>query len=319
MGVQIIGSGFSLPEKLQTNQELVDQYNYPISADNIASRTGIENRHIAENESLVSLANLAARLAIKNAGFKNPKEAEIDQIIFASFTADDSMPSAASLLAGELGISGTGLRVHDVNSACTGFVSGLFNADKTTDNWPISTTLLVGGDLLSKCTDYSDYKVGSLFGDGVGSLLIKYTPEQKGMIGYSSYTLPNREALYCGKTSPDCRIEMMGRDVYKFVVQSVPNSITDALQSGSVKIDEVDLFLLHQANAKMIHEVAKKLGINSSKVPIEAIRLTANTSAGTIPIAYHMAKENNLVKDDSKIIFCGFGAGLGIETVVWQN
>ncbi len=320
MGVRIAGSGIGLPETSVLNQELVGKYGYPISSEDISEKIGIDERRIAElDERLVPIASIAARAAIKNAGFNDPSESKIDQIIFATCTPDDVMPSSAAQLAGELGISGVGLRTYDLNSACTGFVSGLFSAAKTTDSWPVATTLLVGGDLLSRHTDYSDYKIGTLFGDGAGAFLLRYTNGNEGVIGYDSCTIPNRQTLYCEKPTGNDQIVMNGREVYQFVVAGVAESIERVLKNEGIGRQEIDLFVLHQANAKMILKIAEKLGVEKAKFPTDAIRETANTSAATVPIAYHMAAEKKLIKKGGKIVFCGFGAGLGIETVVWQT
>lgn len=292
-GLKLNGIGKALPNKIVTNDDMskiVDT-----NHEWIESRTGICQRHFATSETVASLAAGAAQSAIENA---NISLEEIGICIVASFSNKSMMPSASCMVAGELKLP-QGTICFDLNAACTGFVYALATAHAMLQNSHKPYALVIGSEVISKCVDMSDRGTCVLFGDGAGAAVISLADNQ---FCFEGGCIPNGDALYCNRGDV---LGMDGHEVFRFAVKIVPTCVKSILAKAGLTLDDIDYFVCHQANKRIIESAAKKLN-----QPIEKFFMNmqnyGNTSAASIPIAIcDMPK-----KENAKIICIGFGAGL---------
>lgn len=293
-GLKLNGVGKALPENEVTNDDLskiVDT-----SHEWIETRTGICKRHFASDDTVVSLGAKAAKNAIENA------KINIDEIgicIVASFSNESMMPSAACMIAGEIGLAQSTI-CFDLNAACTGFVYALSAAHSMLAASGKKHALVIGSEVISRCVDMTDRSVCVLFGDGAGAAVISLADNQ---FCFEGGCIPNYDVLYCQRRQ--ALIGMDGHEVFRFAVKTVPLCVTSILEKAKLSADDIDYIVCHQANKRIIEAAAKKL-----KLPIEKFFINlqsyGNTSAASIPIALcDMPKKQN-----AKIICVGFGAGL---------
>lgn len=320
MAARIIGTGSCLPEKVVSNQDLEEMID--TTDEWIRSRTGIEKRHIAVTETTTSMAVEAARAAMQNAGVE---AAEIDLIIVGTVSADMCFPSTACQI--QSAISAVNAVAFDINAACAGFLFGLAIADAYMKSGMARTALIIGAETLSKMTDWNDRSTCVLFGDGAGAAVVRnddvgiesIIQGSDGARG-SALICHNRQVnnpFVTNGHEPDYA-RMDGQAVYKFAVKTVPSAITEALGKAGIKADEIKLFLLHQANIRIIEAVAKKMNQPIAKFPTN-LQGCGNISAGSVPVLLdYMNQKGELIKGD-KIVLAGFGAGLtwGAAVLTW--
>ena len=312
MNAKIIGTGWQLPayeadnDYLSTLVETSDEW--------ITERTGIRKRHLAKEETTTSLAAGAAKKALADAGL--PAE-EIDLLIVATITSDTVTPSTACRVQAELGA------VHavafDINAACSGFLYAVHMADAFIKSGVYRKALLIGAETLSKLVDWTDRGTCVLFGDGAGAAVLAAS-DQGGIAAQSLGSNGSKwEVLSCmGRPNgnPVCReqrepgyLQMNGQEVFKFAVKTVPLCIEDALEKAGLSPDDIDHFLLHQANKRIIQSVAKRLKQPEEKFPMN-IGQCANTSAASLPILLAQMKEQGRLHPGEKLVLSGFEAGL---------
>ncbi|MGJ3245402.1 MAG: beta-ketoacyl-ACP synthase 3 [Elainellaceae cyanobacterium] len=296
------------------------------SDDWISSRTGIRFRQIAgESESLTTLATQAAQAAIAMAGIS---PLDVDLIILATSTPDDLFGSASKIQA-ELGA--TTATAFDLTAACSGFIFGLVTAAQFIRTGTYQTVLLIGADVLSRWTDWSDRRTCVLFGDGAGAVVIQADPSDR-LLGFElrsdgtqnsclnlSYQsqpteLLNGITVNQGTFNP---VTMNGQEVYRFAVKRVPEVIEKALHRANLTVDQVDWLLLHQANQRILDAVAQRLDIPSERV-ISNMAHHANTSAASIPLALDEAVRQGKIQPGDIIASSGFGAGLTWGAAIFQ-
>ena len=323
---QIVGWGKALPVRVLTNLELEKMVD--TSDEWIRTRTGIRERRIAgAGESTLTLAAGAAREAIRVAGVP---ASEIDLVIVSTFTPEfGGMPSTASMLQDAIGASNAG--AFDLNAACSGFVYGLAMAHAMIASGLHRTVLLVGAETMSRVLDWTDRSTCVLFGDGAGAVLLRGTETQSGVLscvlgsdgsGGELLSVPSggSRAPASLQTVRDAShfIKMNGKEVYKFAVGALPRSIRQAVAKADLTLDDIDLFIPHQANIRIIASAAEALGIPMEKVFTNVERY-GNTSAASIPIALCEAIEMGRVQDGTKLVLAGFGGGLswGAAVVEW--
>lgn len=301
----VCGTGSYLPETIVTNDDLSKMVD--TSDEWITSRTGIRERHIAKNVTTTEMAYQAALRAIEDAGVEVH---EIDLIIVASFTGDICMPSIACKVQGKLGnVSAT---CFDVNAACSGFIYGLATAHGMIMSGQKKCALIIGAERLSKVVDWSDRGTCVLFGDGAGAAVLK-----NGENGIESFVTGSNgsqeEVLYCEDS-----IAMNGQEVFKFAVGKVPECILELLEKTGDNPDDIDLYVLHQANARIISSVAKRLKVSEEKFPTNLERC-GNTSAASIPILLDELNRSKKLQKGNSIIMAGFGGGLtwGAVKLTW--
>jgi 3-oxoacyl-[acyl-carrier-protein] synthase-3 len=318
--VSITGLGVKVPDRVVTNDEL-SQY-VDTSDEWIRERTGIRERRMASKEEALSdLALPAAREALDQAGVLGQ---DIDLLIVATVTPDMMFPSTAALLADRLGAREAA--AYDLSAGCTGFVYALAQAYGMLAGGLAKRALVVGGDLLSRILDWDDRSTLVLFGDGVGAVVMEAVPEQ-GFLGFelgadggggSTLWLPGSGSRLFD--DPDRYVKMNGREVFKFATRVLVQSAEAVMERCGVTIDDVDVYVPHQANVRIIEHATKKLGVPSEKVVINVDRY-GNTSSGSIPLALADAAADGRLQAGKLVLLTGMGAGLtwGSALIRWTT
>jgi 3-oxoacyl-[acyl-carrier-protein] synthase-3 len=307
--VTITGLGAFAPERILDNAELerlVDTSN-----EWIIERTGIRERRIAaDDQALTDIALPGCETALAQAGLSGK---DIDLLIVATVTPDVSFPSSSAMLADKLGA--TDAAAYDLSAGCTGFVYALVQAYGMLASGVAQRALVVGGDLLSRILDWNDRSTVVLFGDGAGAVVLERS-EQPGFLaldlgadgsGGEHLQLPGSGSrLY---DDADKRVKMNGREVFKFATRILVQSAHDVLARAGHTIDDVDVYIPHQANVRIIDHATKKLGIPSDRVVINVDRY-GNTSSGSIPLALAEAQADGRLQPGKLVLMTGMGAGL---------
>ena len=318
--IGITGLGTYAPERVMTNDELA-QY-VDTSDEWILERTGIrERRFAAEDEALTDIALPAARDALADAGVE---AAEIDLLICATVTPDMMFPTSSALLADTLGMPKAA--AYDLLAGCTGFVYALAQAYGMVSSGLSRRALVVGGDVLSKILDWSDRSTLILFGDGAGAVVIEPV-ERGGFLGFElgadggggeNLWLPGSGSRKF--ENPDAYVKMNGREVFKFATRIMVYSAEQILSECGKTVDDVDVYIPHQANKRIIDHAADKLGIPRDKTVVNVDRY-GNTSSGSIPLALMDARAEGRLQDGALVLMTGMGAGLtwGSALIEWTN
>ncbi len=301
MGAAVTGCGMALPERVLTNEELVARIG--VTPEWIVERTGVrERRVVGEGETSSSLATEASARALADAGLP---PAELGDVIVATVTPDYQFPAVASLVQARLGASAAG--AYDVAAACSGFLYALAQAQAFIDTGGARRALVCGADILSRVTDFSDPKSAPLFGDGAGAVVVQDVP---GPSRLGPFTLRSDgarpELLYIPQGRGVIRME--GREVYRRAVDGMTRSVQEILAKAGVGLDEVDLLVAHQANARILATVGDRLGIDPSRVASNIDRF-GNTSAASIPIVLAEAARAGTLRDGDLVVLTAFGAG----------
>ncbi len=303
MCTRIIGTGSYIPQKVITNDDL--SLTLDTSDAWISTRTGIHNRHIAEGMTSSDMAYMAARRAVDDSGL-NP--ADIDVIIVATSSPDYAFPSTAALVQAKL--EAVNAACFDISAACTGFIYAYSIAQGYISGGMYKNILIIGTEVMSEHVDWKDRSVCVLFGDGAGAAML--TADKDNLSSVMIHSDGSRgNVLTCGKDN----IFMDGQEVFKFAVKTVPMSIQDILNKEHIRADDVGMYILHQANQRIIQAVAKRLGISMEKFPMN-MQEYGNTSAASIPILLDELNRNNRLVRDELIVMSGFGAGLSWGSIV---
>lgn len=323
--VGIIGTGKYVPERILTNSDLEKMVE--TNDEWIVSRTGIKERHIAApGQATSDLAYEAALKALESAGMKAE---ELDLIIVATVTPDSAFPSTACILQDKLGAKGAA--AFDLSAACSGFVYSLATATGFIQNGMYNNALVIGADTLSSITDYTDRNTCVLFGDGAGAVIVGEVPEGRGFQSFdlgaegSGGSLLNLEAggsrLPASHQTVDDKkhfIYMNGREVFKFAVRVMGSATERVLTKAGLTKENIDLFVPHQANIRIIQSAMQRLELPQEKVVINVDKY-ANTSAASIPLALVEAAEEGRMKAGDAVLMVGFGGGLtwGASVLIW--
>jgi 3-oxoacyl-[acyl-carrier-protein] synthase-3 len=317
--ITITGLGCNVPERVVTNDELA-QY-VDTSDEWIRERTGIRERRIAaKEEALSDVALPAATAALAQAGLEGK---DIDLLVVATVTPDMAFPSTAALLADRLGA--TDAAAYDLAAGCTGFVYAVAQAYGMIAGGLSRRALVVGGDLLSRILDWSDRSTLVLFGDGAGAVVLEAV-EEPGFLGFElgadggggeSLWLPGSGSRFFEE--PDRYVKMNGREVFKFATRVLVQSAEAVLERCGLTIDDVDVYVPHQANVRIIDHATKRLGVPSEKVVVNVDRY-GNTSSGSIPLALGDAAAGGRLRPGSLVLMTGMGAGLtwGSALIRWS-
>jgi 3-oxoacyl-[acyl-carrier-protein] synthase-3 len=318
--IGITGLGVHVPDKVMTNQELAGIVE--TTDEWIRERTGIRERRIAaDDEALTDLALPAARAALEDAGVA-PEE--IDFLVCATVTPDMMFPTSSALLANELGMPRAA--AYDLLAGCTGFVYAIAQAYGMLASGLARRALVVGGDVLSKILDWEDRSTLVLFGDGAGAVVMEAV-ERGGFIGFElGADGGGGEYLwYPGSGSrrfedPASFVKMNGREVFKFATRIMVYSAHGVLEECGKTVDDVDVYIPHQANKRIIDYAADKLGIPTEKTVVNVDRF-GNTSSGSIPLALADARAEGRLRDGALVLMTGMGAGLtwGSALLEWTN
>lgn len=319
----IKGTGACLPEKVLDNNALSqwmdtnDQW--------IQERTGIKTRHVVEHETTVSMAADAAMHALENAGVEAE---EIDLILVSTISSNVILPSTACEV--QRSIGAVNAVCFDLNAACTGFLFALNTAQAYFHAGLIKKALIIGAESLSNLMDWGDRSTAILFGDGAGAaVLTAEEGEFPSMVMHSDgskggvLTCSNRFLKDGLKSveinSEDLYIRMNGQEVFKFAVRKVPECIEELLTQCRRKPEEVDYYILHQANERIVESIAKRLKVDISRFPMNLMDY-GNTSSASIPILLDQVNRRGMLKKGMKLVLAGFGAGLswGATYLEWQ-
>ncbi len=323
MGVKVVGSGSYVPENIVTNADLRERYGF--DPNWIEQRTGIfARRHAGRDQATSDLCVEAARRAIDNAGVS---AADIDLLIVGTFTPDHLCPSTACLVQDKLGLDAP---AFDVSAACSGFVYSLATASQYVATGNSQLALVIGADCCSRIVNPLDKTIAPLFGDGAGAVLVsRGTPEQgllRYQLGSDGGGGPLLECPASGTRNPvnvdniaagRQFLDMDGRNVFIWAVRMVEDTIRLMLDQAGLRIEDVSLFCLHQANARILDHAVEKLGIPREKVPMQVDRY-GNTSAGSIPLVLDEAHRTGRIQSGDAILMCGFGAGLTWGTALFR-
>ncbi|MBI2434749.1 MAG: ketoacyl-ACP synthase III [Candidatus Hydrogenedentes bacterium] len=313
---RIIGTGHYLPEKVLTNFDL--EKIMDTTDEWIRQRTGINQRHVVGPDQAASDLGLkAGRRALETAGVA-PEE--VDYLICATLTPDYFMPSSACLIQHKLGL--TRAAAVDINAACSGFVYGLQMADAFIRAGVHKTILVIASEVLSLRLDWTKRDTAVLFGDGSGAVVIRGEEGEQGILStfaaadghaYDILHIPaggTRLVLTPENiTDTERGIIMNGRELYKRAVMAFGEAVEKALQQTGCKAEDIDIFVPHQANERIIDSAAKRIGLPSEKVYLNLDRV-ANTSAASIPIALDQARREGRIEENDLVLLAAFGAGL---------
>jgi 3-oxoacyl-[acyl-carrier-protein] synthase-3 len=316
----VTGVGGYLPDRIVTNDELAKIVD--TSDEWIRERTGIRERRVAgDQEALTDIALPAARAALLDAGVD---ASEIDLLICATVTPDMMFPTSSALLADALGMPKAA--AYDLLAGCTGFVYALAQAYGMVASGLSRRALVIGGDVLSKILDWNDRSTLVLFGDGAGAVVL----EPVGHGGFLGFELGadggGGEHLWLpGSGSrkfddPDGYVKMNGREVFKFATRIMVYSAAQILSECGKTVDDVDVYIPHQANKRIIDYAADKLGIPEAKTVVNVDRF-GNTSSGSIPLALTDARAEGRLRDGALVLMTGMGAGLtwGSALIEWTT
>lgn len=312
MWAGLLGLGKALPQKKVTNKMLEDVVD--TSDEWIRSRTGIKERYIATRETTSSLSIEAAWRALKDAGL-GPED--LDLILVATMTPDDYMPSTACKVQAALGASQAA--ALDLSAACSGFVYGLAVANSFIVSGQAKTVLLVGAEVLSKTLDWTDRSTCVIFGDGAGAVVLGASPkpgiiateigaqgETEGILRTPARSTSNH---YHPQDQPPSFMEMDGQTVFRFSTKIFGRSVKRLLAKTDYELADIDYFVAHQANVRILDYAASRLKVDRSRFYLNLDR-RGNTSAASIPLALADMQEEGLLKEGQLLCLTGFGGGL---------
>src|SRR3954471_11493721 len=318
VAISVTGLGCKVPDRVVTNDEL-KQY-VDTSDEWIRERTGIRERRMASrDEALSDLALPASRDALAQAGADRK---DIDLLIAATGTPDMAFPSTAAILADRLGA--VDAAAYDLAAGCTGFVLALAQGYGVRAGSLAKRALVVGGDILSRILDWDDRSTLVLFGDGAGAVVLEAVPE-RGFLGFelgadgaggANLWLPGSGSRIFD--DPDRLVKMNGPEVFKFATRILVHSAEEIMERCGITIDDVDVYVPHQANRRIIDHATKKLGVPSEKVVVNVDRY-GNTSSGSIPLALADAAGDGRLAPGKLVLMTGMGAGLtwGSALIRW--
>lgn len=316
---RFLGTGSGLPDRVVTNEELSAQLD--TTDDWITARTGIKQRRIAAEGQLTSdLATEAARNALDAAGLT---AADVDLIVLATATPDETFPSTATRVQAKLGARGPAL---DVAAVCTGFVYAMVVAEAMMRAGQGTTALLIGAETFSRILDWEDRTTAVLFGDGAGAVVMRLEDAADPAQGLLAADLDAdgglHDLLYVdggpSSTGTVGHLRMQGREVFKHAVTNMCTAMLATLEKAGVSADAVDWFVPHQANKRIIDATAKKMGIAPERVVMTVDR-HANTSAASVPLALDVAVRDGRIQPGDLVLFEAMGGGLtwGAALVRW--
>ena len=318
--ISITGLGCHVPERVVTNDDLATMVD--TNDQWIRDRTGIRERRIAaDDEALTDIALPACRRALEMAGVD---PASIDLLIVATVTPDMAFPSAGAILADELGMPDAA--AYDLSAGCTGFVYAIAQAHGMLASGLAKRALVVGGDVLSKILDWTDRSTVVLFGDGAGAVVME-TVEAGGFLGFElgadgaggqNLWLPGSGSRHFD--DPEKFVKMNGREVFKFATRVMVSSAEAILAECGKTVDDVDVYVPHQANVRIIDHAVRKLGMAEEKTVVNVERF-GNTSSGSIPLALADAADDGRLEPGKLVLLTGMGAGLtwGSALIEWTH
>ena len=317
-GVEVVGVGSHVPERVMTNDEIATMVD--TSDEWIATRTGIRQRRIAAaGESSAVLGAAAAGRALERAGMAG---SDLDLIVAATASPDFYFPATASLIGEQVGARG--VPGYDLSAACTGFVYALAQAYGQLGAGLAERVLVVGTEVFSRLLDWGDRSTCVLFGDGAGAVVLARNGSTTGILGFELGSdgsggglLEVAAAGHRTEPAADRFVHMDGAQVYKFATTVSVDSAMRALEAAGLTVADVDVFVPHQANRRIIDHAARRLGLSEDKVVTNVDRF-GNTSAASIPICLDEAYADGRIKAGDVVLMTGFGGGLSWGSCVME-
>lgn len=320
LGVQIVGIGSSVPDRLIRNEDLAP---LGYDADWIVQRTGIlQRRHAPDELATSDLAVEASRRCLEHAGV-DPQE--VDLLLLGTFTPDLLLPATACLVQDRLGLNAPAM---DLQAACASFVFALITGMQFVATGCSQRVLVVGADCNSRVVDPADIRTYPLFGDAAGAVLLAPGTAEQGIVSYAVGSDGSGADLLCrrmgGSRFPFCHeqgtnglhyLKMEGRPVFKWAIRMLRQTIGEVLQAAGMTLNQVDLVIFHQANLRIIRSVMDDLALDDTKV-FNNLDRYGNTSSASIPLALDEAYRQGRIARGHHILFSGFGAGLAWGTVL---
>ncbi|MCI8646007.1 MAG: ketoacyl-ACP synthase III [Firmicutes bacterium] len=327
MGVGIIGLGKYLPKKVVTN----DDISHLVDTDRtwIIERTGIEQRHIATTETGTDMACRAAEEALGDIDRNS-----IGLVLVATVTPDDMVPVTSAQVKRRLGLEHA--VAFDVNAACSGFMYGMWTAEAIIKNgmvpgaatMEVKRALVIGVERLSRITNWEERSSCILFGDGAGAAVLEYSPEEPGILStYLKNYDDHKGVLTCGKGYKAIpfwedkeayqHLSLRGKAVFKFAVNSIEEVTLAALEKAGLSLNDVDWFVPHQANLRIMDAAARRLNQPLEKFQI-SINKSANVSSASIPMALYDLQKTGKIRKGDKVAVMGFGGGLCAAAAIIQ-
>ena len=322
MVARICGTGMAIPELRVTNDDLTKFMD--TSDEWISERTGVRARHIAVKENTTSLALEASKKALENAG---KKAEDVELILVATCSPEMMLPCCACQV--QAGIGASKAVAFDVNAACAGFLFSLNTAYSYLKSGMYKNALVVGAEVLSKIMDWEDRTTCILFGDGAGAVYVEAAEDEEDTYSFVQHsdgvkgmvlkcgTRDLNNPLYKGEEQSKF-VWMDGREIFKFAVGQIPICINEAMDKAGLTKDNIDLFILHQANKRIISSIAKRMELPEDRFPTNVERV-GNMSSAAIPVLLDECNRNGQLKKGMRLVLSGFGAGLtfGASIISW--
>jgi len=318
----VIGCGAYLPKTIVTNNDLAARVD--TSDEWIRTRTGIRQRHIAgEGEKTSDLALAAAQIALANAGCT---ASDIDMVVVATTTPDETFPSVGTIVQSRLGM--TRGFAFDVQAVCAGFIYALSVADSFIRTGQVRTALVIGAETMSRLMDWNDRTTCVLFGDGAGAVVLNAaegagTAADRGVLNTCLFSDGRmHDLLYVdggpSTTGTTGHLRMQGKEVFKHAVTNIAAAIEASAQAAGVPLSEIDWFVPHQANQRILDGTAKKLNVDPVKI-ISTVALHGNTSAASVPLALSTAVSDGRIKPGQLVLLEALGGGMtwGAGLIRW--
>jgi 3-oxoacyl-[acyl-carrier-protein] synthase III len=309
-GAAVLSVGAALPEQVVTTAEIAEWAG--TTEDWMVSRTGIrERRHAGPDERLADFATAAGAQALERAGVD---PADVGLVLVGTLHADQITPNVAPEVAHRLGTGGAG--AADVGAACNAFLSALGFGTAWIESGRGSTVLVIGADLVSRHTDFSDRRTAALFSDGAGALVLGGSADAR--IGPVLLRSDGAQAHTIHGSWEEGLFRMDGPEVFRHAVNRMGEVVADAIAAAGIGLGEVDLFVLHQANQRITHAITERMGLDPDKV-VDTIGTLGNNSAATLPLALEAAREDGRLAAGATVALGAFGAGFtyGGAVLTW--
>ena len=306
---RVVGLGHKLPDRVVPNGPIAERIG--VDAEWIVRRTGIrERRYAGPDERTADLALAAARRALTDAGLK---ASDIDLVLVATMTPDELTPNTAPLVADALGLKVGAL---DIGSACTGWLSALSMAAGQVETGRSERVLVIGAEILSRITDPDDKRTASLFGDGAGAVVL--SAEGEGAVGPVVLASDGSMGETIIANHEDRLLIMDGHTTFNMAVKVLVESTHQALDSAGIALDDIDLFIYHQANGRILKAVSERLELPAERVA-DYVGETGNTSAASIPLTLSLLREDGRLRSGQRLLLSAVGAGFtwGAGVVDW--
>ena len=310
-GPRIAGLGVAIPERVVTNEPVAERLG--VKPEWITKRTGVRERRVADpGVTLVDMATQAATAALDDAGIE---AGSIDLLLLATATNEMLCPPGGPVVAANIGADRAG--AFDLNSACNGFLSGISLAAGQIETGRAKTVLVIGADMMQRFIDQEDRTTAGIFADGGGAVVVAGEPGP-GRIGPVVLGADGANGHLVAAERVEGIVRMKGHETFQIAVDKICESTTEALALAGVAQDEIDLFVYHQANARILAAVGERLELPADRV-VECIDRFGNTSAGSLPIALNDAREDGLLTDGAKLLVGAFGGGMtwGATVIEW--